>query len=119
MRKGAFRKLEKYMMEQIDQDNLIEVEKVQRYISMVKMKLDLEKCIEEEGVIVETINASQSFLKENPAINSWNKLESTMIKLLDSINFEANQATVKVNGLVKEAKKEIPNNVIEIKQGLL
>lgn len=80
--------LEKQMMKQIDNNDLIEVDKVKRYIAIIKQIRKLQTAINKEGVMTTTVNASQEFIKTNPAINELNKLTKTLITLEKSIKFE-------------------------------
>ncbi|MCC2250504.1 P27 family phage terminase small subunit [Virgibacillus sp. AGTR] len=80
--------LEIQLMMRIDQDDLIEVDKVKRYIAIVKQIRRLQTAINKEGVMVTTVNANQEFTKSNPAINELNKLTKTLISLEKSIKFE-------------------------------
>ncbi|MGD7021770.1 P27 family phage terminase small subunit [Rossellomorea vietnamensis] len=79
--------LEKQLLNRIDQDDLIEVDKVKRYIAMVKQIRKLQTAINKDGVMSTTVNASQEFVKTNPAINELNKLTKTLISLEKSIKF--------------------------------
>lgn len=79
--------LEKQMLERIDQFDLIEVSKVKRYISIEKQIRKLQTNINKNGVMVTTVNASQEFIKANPALNELNKLTKTLISLENSIKF--------------------------------
>ena len=75
-------------MLKIDTDDLIEVDKVKRYIAIVKQIRKLQTEINKNGVMSITVNASQEFIKTNPAINELNKLTKTLITLEKSIKFE-------------------------------
>jgi len=79
--------LEKQLMNRIDKYDLIEVDKVKRYIAMVKQIRKLQTAINKDGVMVTTVNANQEFTKSNPAINELNKLTKTLISLENSIKF--------------------------------
>lgn len=79
--------LEKQMLERIDPLDVLEISKVKRYISIEKQIRRLQAAINKEGVMVTTVNASQEFIKANPAINELNKLTKTLIALEKSIKF--------------------------------
>ncbi|MFI8493308.1 P27 family phage terminase small subunit [Peribacillus butanolivorans] len=79
--------LENQLMNRIDRDDLIEVDKVMRYIAIVKQIRKLQSAINKGGVMATTINANQEFTKANPAINELNKLTKTLIALEKSIKF--------------------------------
>ncbi|CAK6472654.1 hypothetical protein BFRIG_01869 [Peribacillus frigoritolerans] len=80
--------LENQLMNRIDRDDLIEVDKVMRYIAIIKQIRKLQIAINKVGVMTTTINGNQEFTKANPAINELNKLTKTLITLENSINFE-------------------------------
>ncbi|MFB6800470.1 P27 family phage terminase small subunit [Peribacillus butanolivorans] len=80
--------LENQLMNRIERDDQIEVDKVMRYIAIVKQIRKLQSVINKDGVMMTTINASQEFIKTNPALNELNKLTKTLIALEKSINFE-------------------------------
>lgn len=69
-------KLKKYLMENIDTDDLFEVEKVDRYCSLIALSRKLEKEIRKEGLINTTVNASQEFIKANPALSELKSINS-------------------------------------------
>lgn len=79
--------MENQMMQRIDQDDLMEVDKVKRYIALVKQIRKVQTAINKKGVTVTTTNASQEFTKANPALNELNKLTKTLITLENSIKF--------------------------------
>jgi len=94
--------LEKQLMQRINQDDLLEVDKIKRYIAIVKQIRKLQSEINKAGVITTTINASQEFIKTNPAINELNKLTKTLITLENSIKFEK----MEVPEIPKDNKKD-------------
>jgi phage terminase small subunit len=79
--------LENQLLTRIDKEDLIEVDKVKRYIAIVKQIRKLQTAINKEGVMSTTVNANQEFVKTNPAINELNKLTKTLISLEKSIKF--------------------------------
>lgn len=79
--------LEKQMLERIDQFDILEISKVKRYIAIEKQIRKLQQAINRDGVMVTTVNASQEFIKANPALNELNKLTKTLIALEKSIKF--------------------------------
>lgn len=81
-------KLKKQLMERIDQSDLVEVEKVERYIELVKSFRRMNKIISKEGERVITINGSQEFVKAHPLIAERNKINAQLINLDKSINYK-------------------------------
>ena len=81
-------KLKEQLMERIDPTDLMQVEKVERYINLLKIFNDLDKDIEEHGTMVVTINGSQSFTKPNPAIAEKVKINAQLLNIEKSFVFE-------------------------------
>ncbi|HAB7745332.1 TPA_asm: terminase [Listeria monocytogenes] len=81
------KKLRKQLMDQIDENDEVEKEKVERYMSLVKMFYQLDKEID-RGLMIETINGKQKFIKPNPAIAEKNKLNASLIALGKDLNLD-------------------------------
>ena len=77
---------EDYLMKQIDTDNDIEVEKVERYTNLLKLFYALDVYIEQSGYSSE--NASQEYIKPNPAIAEKNKVNGSLLALEKSFHLE-------------------------------
>ena len=94
MRKGeinlaiSITKLKKDLMERIDTDNLMEVEKVERYCDLVRLHRRIERDIRQEELIIETVNASQKFEKSNPLLNDLKTLNSQINTTGNTIKFK-------------------------------
>nr|WP_211182555.1 MULTISPECIES: P27 family phage terminase small subunit [Staphylococcus] len=73
------------MLEKIEKDNPVQVEKVERYLNLLTIFYDLDKDIKAKGLMVETVNASQTFLKPNPAIAEKNKVNTSLISIEKSL----------------------------------
>ncbi len=81
--------LQGQLMSRINQTDLVEVEKVERYISLVKSFRKICDIIEEEGESVTTINGGQRFTKAHPLINERNKINGSLIALGKDITIYA------------------------------
>ncbi|MFE7375424.1 P27 family phage terminase small subunit [Bacillus cereus] len=68
-------------MNSIDITDLVEVEKVERYIDLVKAFRKINKIINKEGESVTEKNGSQVFVKAHPLISERNKINSSLIAL--------------------------------------
>lgn len=79
---------EDYLMKQIDTDNDIEVEKVERYTNLLKLFYALDVYIEQSGPITVVKNASQEYIKPNPAIAEKNKVNGSLLALEKSFHLE-------------------------------
>ena len=78
-------KIKNYLLEKIEKDNPVQVEKVERYLNLLTSFYDLDKDIKAKGLMVETVNASQTFLKPNPAIAEKNKVNTSLISIEKSL----------------------------------
>lgn len=78
-------KIKKYLLNKIDSNNPVQVEKVDRYLNLLTIFYKLDKEIESKGLMVETVNASQIFLKPNPAITEKNKVNTSLLAIEKSL----------------------------------
>ncbi len=74
-------------MNSIDIEDLVEVEKVERYIDLVKAFRKINRTINKEGESVTVKNGSQVFVKAHPLISERNKINSSLIALGRDIKF--------------------------------
>lgn len=79
--------LKEQLLARIDTDDLLEVDKVNRYIKLRELDMACNEAIEKEGATIIIENGSQRFIKAHPAMNEKSKLNSQMIALEKSINF--------------------------------
>lgn len=80
-------KLKKQLMERIDTEDLVQVEKVERYINLVESFRRVNKIVEEEGESVVTENGSQRFTKAHPLIGERNKINASLLNIEKSFGF--------------------------------
>ncbi|KXY47187.1 terminase [Bacillus cereus] len=80
-------RLKEQLMNSIDITDLVEVEKVERYIDLVKAFRKINKTINKEGESVTVKNGSQVFVKAHPLIGERNKINSSLIALGRDIKF--------------------------------
>jgi hypothetical protein len=80
-------KLQKQLMSRIDTDDLVEVDKVERYVSLVKLNRQLDKEIKVQGATVVTENGSQKFVKSHPAVNDKMKVNQQLLAIERTFNF--------------------------------
>ncbi|MFP7483373.1 terminase [Priestia filamentosa] len=79
--------LQKQLMNRIDTEDLIEVEKVERYISLVELNKQLDEEIKNQGATVVTENGSQRFVKSHPAVNDKMKVNAQLLAIEKTFNF--------------------------------
>jgi P27 family predicted phage terminase small subunit len=84
----SVKNLQKQLMDKIDVDDLVQVEKVERYISLVESYRRINKIIEKEGESVTTENGSQRFTKAHPLIGERNKVNASLLSIEKSFGFE-------------------------------
>ena len=73
--------MKKQLLKQIDENDQIELEKVERYIDLVKLYRKMNSSITKFGAIVEVENGTQKFVKPNPAIAEKVKISRALITL--------------------------------------
>ncbi len=74
-------KVKNELLNRINKDDSIQVEKVERYLNLLELYYKLDEAIEEFGTMITTVNGSQKFTKPNPAIAEKNKINSSLIAL--------------------------------------
>ncbi|EUJ59546.1 P27 family phage terminase small subunit [Listeria fleischmannii] len=75
------KKSRKNFFQKWNKKSAVDKEKVNRYLNLLAIFYQLDQSIEEKGVMVETVNATQVFLKPNPAIAEKNKINASLIAL--------------------------------------
>ncbi|MFK4309980.1 phage terminase small subunit [Bacillus sp. RC242] len=83
----SIERLKEQLMNNIDTTDLVEVEKVERYIDLVKAFRKINKTITKEGESVTIKNGTQVFVKAHPLISERNKINSSLIALGRDIKF--------------------------------
>lgn len=79
--------LKEQLMARIDTDDLLEVDKINRYIKLRELDIACNESIEKDGATITIENGSQRFIKSHPAMNEKSKLNAQMIALEKSIKF--------------------------------
>lgn len=72
-------------MNRIDTEDLVQVEKVERYIDLVKSFRRVNSIITKEGESVITENGSQRFTKAHPLISERNKINASLLSIERSL----------------------------------
>lgn len=84
--KAGMDRIKKQLLRDVKDDDEIGKEKVNRYLNLLSIFYQLDESIKEKGVMVETVNASQRFLKPNPAIAEKSKVNASLIALSRDLN---------------------------------
>ncbi|OMF70502.1 P27 family phage terminase small subunit [Paenibacillus glucanolyticus] len=79
--------LEKELLSKINTASQKELEKVNRYINLVRLFYDLDESIGTDGAMVMTENGAQRFLKPNPAIQEKNRINTQLLSIERSFIF--------------------------------
>jgi phage terminase small subunit len=80
--------LKKQLLSQIDENDQLELEKVERYLDLVKLYKKMNSSITKYGAMVEIENGSQKFVKPNPAIAEKVKISRALIALGKDLNLD-------------------------------
>lgn len=80
--------LKKQLFRQIDTNDQMEVEKVERYLDLVKLYRKMNSSITKYGPMIEVENGSQKFLKSNPAIAQKVQISRAIITLGKDLNLD-------------------------------
>ena len=79
--KKLMKDIKVYLMNQIDKDNPIQVEKVERYCTLAGVYYSLTQAVTPENVLTVIKNGSQQYTKANPAISEMAKVNTQLINL--------------------------------------
>lgn len=79
--------LKDQLMERIDTTDLVEVEKVERYIDLIKEVRKITRTLNKEGSTVVTENGAQRFTKAHPLIGERNKINASLLSIEKSFSF--------------------------------
>ncbi|PGR01366.1 P27 family phage terminase small subunit [Priestia megaterium] len=74
-------------MERIDTNDLVEVEKVERYINLVQSFRKIKTIINKEGESITVENGAQRFTKAHPLIGERNKINASLLSIEKSFSF--------------------------------
>lgn len=77
--------LKKQLMARIDTTDFVQVDKVDRYIDLVKSFRRINKIISKEGESVVTENGKQKFTKAHPLIGERNKINASLLSIEKSL----------------------------------
>lgn len=83
----ALTKIKKELLSKINEKDAVEVEKVERYVSLIDILRKLQSTVKDEGTTKVTINGPQEFTKAHPALSEISKINSQLISLEKSFNF--------------------------------
>lgn len=102
----TIRKLELQLMSRIDQDDLIEVKKIKRYIQLIKLDIACDRAIKKDGSTIVIENGKQRFIKTHPAMTEKMKINTQLIALEKTFNFISEGDTPSATPSTVEGKEE-------------
>lgn len=73
--------LQKLLLDRIDNNDLVEMEKVERYIDLVKEVRKITTILNKEGSRIVTKNGAQEFTKAHPLIKERNTINTTLLNI--------------------------------------
>ncbi|MFD9629084.1 P27 family phage terminase small subunit [Peribacillus muralis] len=82
------KKLKKQLLGKIDQSDLMQVEKVERYINLIELFNSLDLDVKKHGTMIEVVNGSQQFNKPNPAIAEKVKISGSLLSIEKAFEFD-------------------------------
>lgn len=83
----ALKNLREQLMDRIDSDDLVQVEKVERYMHLVQSFRKVNTAIKKEGESILVENGSQRFTKAHPLIAERNKINASLLSIEKSFGF--------------------------------
>ena len=87
----SIKKLEEQLMSKVDTTDLVQVEKVERYMQLVRTFRKMNTIIRKEGESITVINGSQQFVKAHPLIGERNKINSSLLSIEKSFGFKPSE----------------------------
>lgn len=102
----TIRKLELQLMSRIDQDDLIEVKKIKRYIQLIKLDIACDAAIKKDGATITIENGTQRFIKTHPAMTEKMKINTQLIALEKTFNFTSEGDAPSSTASTVEEKEE-------------
>lgn len=88
MKKVTLSKLKKQLLTRIDQEDLLEMKKVNNLIRLYELDAKCDDVINRDGVSIIIENGSQKFIKSHPSMNEKMKINAQIIALEKSIKFK-------------------------------
>lgn len=77
----SLKNLREMLMNRIDTNDMVQVDKVDRYIALTKTFRKMNTLINKEGESVTTVNAAQEFTKAHPLIAERNKVNASLLSI--------------------------------------
>ena len=84
-------------MKQVDTNDQMEVEKVERYLDLIRLYRKMNSAISKYGAMVPIENGSQKFIKPNPAIAEKVKINRSLIALGKDLNLDETSKIITSN----------------------
>lgn len=91
-------KIKNELLKKIDENDAVQIEKVERYLNLLSLYYQLDESIKTLGTMITTINGSQKFTKPNPAIAEKNKINSSLIALSKDMGIDGTKNKIGNSG---------------------
>ncbi len=88
MKKVNLKVLKKQLLDRIDNEDLLEVKKVNDLIRLYELDAECDKAIDRDGISIIIENGTQKFIKSHPSMNEKMKINAQKIALEKSIKFK-------------------------------
>lgn len=85
------KKIKEQLMQKIDLNNELEIEKIERYVDLVLMNKKIKKTINKDGLKIIVRNGNQVFEKSHPLISEFQKNNAALLAIEKSFNFKVEE----------------------------
>lgn len=82
------KRIKSELLEKIDKDDEIQVEKIERYMNLLAMYYSLDEMLSEQGPMLSVKNGPQHFMKINPIIAEKAKINSQLLAIEKTFIFK-------------------------------
>ncbi|VDG18303.1 gp1 protein [Lactobacillus plantarum JDM1] [Lactiplantibacillus mudanjiangensis] len=105
-------KIRKELLSKIDQSSAVEREKVDRYISLLKVFYKLDRLIKPDNVMIKIENGKQVYWKSNPAIAEKNRINTALIALEKDFKYSVLPTEKPKTKVVANGKEYDPGDLV-------
>ncbi|CQR24588.1 hypothetical protein BN1356_00932 [Streptococcus varani] len=96
----TIKEIEKQLLSKVgrfskNKKDAVELEKVKRYMNLVRQYYSLQVEIDSLGLLVETRNAAQTFIKDNPAVKLQLQISAQLLAIEKSFSFTVENSPIK------------------------
>lgn len=81
----SVKKIRESMLEKVDDSDFLVIEKIERYIALVKKYRQLITAINKDGITISVNNSSQQYIKTHPSMTDVIKINKELLLLEKAI----------------------------------